>query len=279
MQIKPWIGLLLAVSIMPFTVFANEPESSDDNLDGKKMYVDNCAKCHAKDGSGSEFGKSLEPFPARNHRAIAQLVGRDELRRIITYGIAKTAMTPKMYDLDGLEIEEVVEYIKTFEYKADLNNGKKRFEQVCSKCHGMDGRANTGMGAKDLVYTKLDLKGITHTMRFGRSGTKMESKRHQMTNEGIADVANYVYALRYMSNPANGKMLFESNCISCHETPASIKLRGNAASKRKLTDLDDRLLDLRIRHGRHIRKAGKQITKLSADDIQDIMAYMRKAVH
>jgi mono/diheme cytochrome c family protein len=279
MQMKQFIGPLLVLFMIPSIASASDSKNPDDYIDGKDLYIANCAKCHAEDGTGSKFGKLLEPFPARNHRAIAQLVGRDELRRIITYGIAKTAMTPKMYDLDGLEIEEVVEFIKTFEYKADLNNGKKRFEAVCSKCHGMDGRANTGMGAKDLVYTKLDLKGITHTMRYGRSGTKMESKRHQMTNEGIADVANYVYALRYMSNPAKGKALFESQCISCHETPASIKLRGNAASKRKLTDLDDRLLDLRIRHGRHVRKAGKQITKLSADDIQDIMAYMRKAVH
>jgi len=35
-------------------------------------------------------------------------------------------------------------------------------------------------------------------------------------------------------------------------------------------------LDLRIRHGRHIDRAGKKVEKLSADDIQDIIAYMRK---
>lgn len=275
MQMKQWIGIFLVIMMAPATVSAND---DSDIIDGEQRYNQFCTKCHAEDGSGSKFGKSLKPFPARNHRAIAQLVGRDEMRRIITYGVAGTGMKPKRYTLDGLEIEAVIDYIKTFTYKPDLKNGKKRFEEVCSKCHGMDGRANTGMGAKDLVYTKLDLKGIAHTMRYGVAGTKMKSKRHQMSNVDIADVANYVYSLRYMTNPANGKKLYAENCVSCHETPATIKLKGNAASKRTLADLDDRLLDLRIRHGRHVRKAGKHITKLSADDVQDIMAYMRKTI-
>lgn len=278
MRIKQWIGIFLVIVMAPVAASASDTSYDMDTIDGEQRYNQFCTKCHAEDGTGSKFGKELKPFPARNHRAIAQLVGRDEMRRIITYGVAGTGMKPKRYTLDGLEIEAVIDYIKTFTYTADLNNGKKRFEEVCSKCHGMDGRANTGMGAKDLVYTKLDLQGIAHTMRYGRSGTKMKSKRHQMSNVDIADVANYVYALRYMSNPANGKKLYANNCVSCHETPAAIKLTGNAASKRTLADLDDRLLDLRIRHGRHVRKAGKHITKLSADDIQDVMAYMRKTI-
>ncbi len=279
MRITQWIGIFSVIVMAPVAASASDASDISDAIDGKQRYNQFCTKCHAEDGSGSEYGKALKPYPARNHRAIAQLIERDELRRMITYGVAGTGMKPKRYTLDGLEIEAVIDYIKTFTYKPDLSNGKKRFEQVCSKCHGMDGRANTGMGAKDLIYTKLDLKGIAHTMRYGVAGTKMESKRHQMSNADIADVANYVYSFRYMSNPANGKKLFAENCISCHETPASIKLKGNAASKRTLADLDDRLLDLRIRHGRHVRKAGKHITKLSADDIQDMMAYMRKAVH
>ena len=278
MQIKQWIGIFLVIAMAPVAASASDAAHKSGKIDGKQLYNQFCSKCHAEDGAGSKFGKTLEPFPARNHRAIAQLVGRDELRRIITYGVAGTGMTPKRYTLDGLEIEAVIDYIRTFTYKPDLNNGKIRFEEICSKCHGMDGRANTGMGAKNLIYTKLDLQGITHTMRYGVAGTKMRSKRHQMSNIDISDVANYVYSLRYMSNPANGKKLYADNCVSCHETPKAIKLIGNAASKRTLADLDNRLLDLRIRHGRHVREAGEHITELSSDDIQDVIAYMRKTI-
>ena len=125
MQMKQWIGPLLAISMIPFMALAGEPENSDDYIDGEQLYNQFCTKCHAEDGSGSKFGKNLKPFPARNHRAIAQLIGRDEFRRIITYGVAGTGMKPKRYTLDGLEIEAVIDYIKTFTYTADLKNGKK----------------------------------------------------------------------------------------------------------------------------------------------------------
>ncbi len=268
-------GMAMATGLA-MALFSAPMAASASIANGKALYEANCAMCHGKTGEVSDYGKKLKPFPARNHRALAQYVSRDELRRIITYGVKGTAMTPKKYTLDPLEIEEVIDYIQSFDYKPNLANGKKRFKAVCASCHGIDGRAITGVGAKNLVYTKLDLKGIVHTMRYGRPGTMMTSKRHQLKNTDIADIANYVYELRYMANPAKGKKLFAKNCVSCHSTPAKIKLIGNAASKRNIADLDDRLLDLRIRHGRHVDRAGKKVDKLSADNIQDIIAYMRK---
>ena len=238
---------MLAVAVLPMVATAS------DILDGKALYQANCAQCHGASGEVSKYGKTLKPFPARNHRAIAKLIGRDEMRRIITYGIEGTAMTPKKYKLGALEIEAVIDYTP------DLANGKKRFGVVCVSCHGKDGRAQTGVGAKNLVYTKLNLTQIVHTMRYGRSGTLMTSKRHQLSNTDIADVASYVYSLRYMASPANGKKLYNKNCSICHATPRHIKLIGNAASYRTIADLDDRLLDLRIRHGRHVDRDGKKL--------------------
>jgi len=272
MCIKHWIGILLALAIGPLAASAN------DEINGKQLYNQYCSKCHAEDGTGSKKGKELKPFPARNHRAIAQLVGRDEMRRIITYGVAGTEMKSKKYTLDGLEIEAVIDYIKTFTYTADLNNGKKRYIAICATCHGIDGRAKTGMGARNLVYTNLDLIGITHVVRYGRHDTLMTSKRHQLNNMDIADIVNYVYSMRYMANPANGKKLYANNCASCHTTPVTIKLIGNAAATRNFADTSDRLLDLRIRHGRHVRTAGKHVASLSSDEIRDILAYMRKHI-
>ena len=271
MDFKRLTGLALALLIMPFSA------NADDSLNGKKLYEANCAACHGIDGTPTAFGKELKPFPARNHQAVVGLVERDELRRIINYGINGTQMTPKKYDLDGLQIEAVIDYMETFKYTPNLANGKVRFEAVCASCHGMDGRAKTGMGAKNLVYSTQTLQEMAHTMRYGRPGTKMTSKRHQMSNEGIADVAHYAHSLRYKSDLAKGKKLYKTNCASCHATPSAIKLTGNAAAKRTIADLSNRLLDLRIRHGRHIDRAGKHVAKLSADDTQDIIAHMRKS--
>jgi len=273
MRIKQWMGALVALTILPMVA------SAAVSMDGKALYQTNCAKCHGATGEVSAYGKSLKPFPARNHRAIAKMISRDEMRRIITYGVKGTAMTPKKYALDALEIEAVIDYIRTFDYTPNLVNGKRRFKEVCSSCHGFDGRAQTGVGARNLVYTKLNLSEIVHTMRYGRPGTLMISKRHQMNNTDIADVATYVNSLRYLANPANGKKLYKSNCIACHATPNDIKVIGNAAVSRSISDLSDRLLDLRIRHGRHVDRAGKKVEKLSSDSIRDIMAYMRADIH
>ncbi|HXH71964.1 MAG TPA: c-type cytochrome [Mariprofundaceae bacterium] len=268
-----WLGAILALILVPAALHAEDME----NYDGKSLFEANCAMCHGKDGSVSDYGKKLKPFPARNLRAVAPFVERDELRRIITNGVEGTAMTPKKYILDPLQVEAVIDYIKSFTYTPNLANGEKRFKAVCSQCHGMDGRAETGIGAKNLVYTKLDLSGIIHTMRYGRPNTLMTSKRHQLTNMDINDIAHYVYSLRYKADADRGMKLYDKSCKSCHASPSAIKLIGNAAEKRTIADLDDRQLDLRIRHGRHIDRAGKDVTKLSDDDVQDLLAYMRKS--
>ncbi|RME41227.1 MAG: cytochrome c, partial [Deltaproteobacteria bacterium] len=97
----------IPASLLAFAMTLSPAWAADEMLDGKKLYEANCAMCHGVNGEPTEYGKKLKPYPARNHRAIAKLVDRDELRRIITYGVKGTAMTPKKYSLDPLEIEAV----------------------------------------------------------------------------------------------------------------------------------------------------------------------------
>lgn len=264
-------AVLFGAALIPITGFA-----STGKLDGKALFERNCAACHGENGSPTPVGKALKPFPARNLRAIAAYVGRDELRRIITNGMEGTSMHPKKYSLDARQIDAVIDYIRTLHYTPNLSNGKRRYLAVCASCHGTDGRAKARVGAANLVYSKLDLKGIVHTMRYGVPGTMMTSKRHQLDNTDIADIANYVYSLRYKANLENGKRLYGKLCISCHATPSDIKFTGNLAEKVSLDSLDNAQVDLRIRHGRHVERAGKQVEELSDNEIQDIIAYLRK---
>ena len=150
---------------------------------------------------------------------------------------------------------------------------------IMSAVADTDGRAKTGLGAMNLVYTKLDLAGIVHTMRYGRPGTMMSAKRHQLTNPQINDIAHYVYALRYDASPVRGSKLYEKFCVRCHATPADIRLMGNeAGSERRISDLSDQLLYLRIKRGRHLDRAGKGVAHLNDDQIQDIISYIRQAM-
>ncbi|OIP99042.1 MAG: cytochrome c [Zetaproteobacteria bacterium CG2_30_46_52] len=249
-----------------------------EEMPGKALFKANCASCHGMDGKVSEMGQALKPYPARDLTALAEIVDRDEFRRIIAYGIQGTAMTPKKYDLDEHDIEDVIDYIQTFERKVDLAMGKKRFEAVCSTCHGMDGRAKTGMGAKNLVYSTLSLHDVAHTIRYGRANTIMTGKRHQLSNDDIQDISHYVHELRYQADAKKGKKLFASTCQSCHSTPSKIALTGNLAHKSSVSELSDYALNLRIRHGRHVNRAGQKVAHLSEDDSQDLIAYIRKEI-
>jgi len=244
--------------------------------DGKTLYEKNCAVCHGNNGDISEYGKHLKPFPARNLRAIAQWLDVDEFRRIITYGLHNSKMTPKKNILSPLEIEAVTQYIKTFRFTSNPSMGKKRYIQVCAICHGKDGRARTGLGAKNLVYSKLNMDALIHTIRVGRPGTMMTPKFNQISNTDIVNIATYVYSLRYKANEPRGATLYKKNCISCHATPSRIHLAGRGAFQPSIRDIDNTQLELRIRHGLHVNRAGKHIALLKADDIQDIIAYIRR---
>lgn len=262
----------LFIGLTPFLI----GQATAEEMPGKALFKENCASCHGMNGKVSKLGQSLKPFPARDLTALAGIVEDDELRRIVSYGIQGTAMVPKKYDLDAQQIEDVIDYIQSFERKVDLVNGKKRFGDVCSTCHGMDGRAKTGVGAKNLVYSDLSLIQTVHTIRYGRANTIMTGKRHQLTNEDIEDVANYVHELRYNADINHGKALYASTCQSCHGAPGQIKLTGNMAHRSRLVDLSDHAINLRVRHGRHVNRAGEQVAKLTEDNSQDIIAYIRK---
>jgi len=267
----------IAVFVFAALLLGGQAFASDEP-DGKMLYESNCAKCHGEDGSVSNYGRKLKPFPARNLRAATRIVTRDELRRIITFGVHDTAMTAKKYILDPLEIDAVINYILTFKYQPDMENGRRRFTQVCSTCHGLDGRASTGMGARNLVYSRLDRMGIAHTIRYGRTATLMTSKRHQLKNKDITDITAFVYNMRFRGKPEIGARLYASKCRNCHARPADIHLIGNFAHRRlSIRDLDDHMLDLRIRHGRHIDRADSEIARLKPDDVQHIIAYLRQA--
>jgi cytochrome c oxidase cbb3-type subunit 3 len=264
--------------ITALMAFVTGTAQASEMPDGKVLFSKNCTKCHGVDGTVSDHGKKLVPFPARNLRAAAPYVSSDELRRIITHGTHKSKMGAKKYVLDPFEIEALVDYIKTFTYKPNLANGQQRFKELCASCHGNDGRAQTGVGAKNLVYSKLSIEEKINTIRNGRSGTLMTAKRHQLSNVDIADIAFYTDSLKRAGNANVGGKLYAENCKSCHAAPSDIRITGNAAVRnKKISDLDDHMLDLRIRHGRHVDREGREaIKKLSSDDTQDIISYIRE---
>jgi mono/diheme cytochrome c family protein len=71
---------------------------------------------------------------------------------------------------------------------ADLESGKRVFEQTCVICHGEDGRGGHGGGAP--LDQARDPAAIAEVVSFGRNA--MPGLATLLTSEQIRDVAAYV---------------------------------------------------------------------------------------
>jgi len=76
---------------------------------------------------------------------------------------------------------------------AALNNGKAIYTQVCSACHGVDGKLGIS-GAKDLSASLLSKEDIIKTVSEGKG--LMQSYKGMLSEQEIVSVASYVESLR-----------------------------------------------------------------------------------
>ena len=74
-----------------------------------------------------------------------------------------------------------------------LENGKLIYGQVCSACHGMDGKLGIS-GAKDLSISVLSSTEINKTISEGKG--LMQEYKDILSEQDIASVAAYVESLR-----------------------------------------------------------------------------------
>jgi cytochrome c oxidase cbb3-type subunit 2 len=146
---------------------------------GRKVFEDNCAKCHGRSGKGDGPDAKRLGFFARDFTFGAfkcrctptgQPPTDEDLMRTLRVGLPGTPMVP-VTTLTDEQRAAVVAYIKTLSKAfvngnraacpaapvpprplADLvNEGKQLYEKMqCAKCHGVGGRGN-GPSAKSLV--------------------------------------------------------------------------------------------------------------------------------
>ncbi len=80
---------------------------------GERLFLDNCAFCHAADGTGRNWiGSFLEPHP-RDLSSEVEMAGmtRERLRGVIREGLPGTSMPAWRTVLDDREIEDLIAFI------------------------------------------------------------------------------------------------------------------------------------------------------------------------
>lgn len=126
----------------------------------------------------------------------------------------------------------------------DIAAGKALFQANCATCHGLDaeGREGTpsliGVGA-----AAVDFQVSSGRMPMQMSGPQAEAKPPQFREDQIAQLAAYVASLgpgpavptdemvdAALGNPANGMVLFRTNCAMCHGAVGT----GGALSRGKI---------------------------------------------
>ena len=84
-------------------------------------------------------------------------------------------------------------------------DGPTVYTETCAKCHGADGKGDTGMGKKaradgknwpDLTKSKHDATKTREIIDNGVAGTMMKAYKDKLGADALKNVADYVMTLR-----------------------------------------------------------------------------------
>lgn len=141
---------LLARSLAPFENQSVEQLAHDSDAvrRGRNVFLNNCAGCHGSDARGAPG------FPNLADRD--WLWGGSSEAVLTTIRDGRTGVMPAWGQILGdAGVEDMLAYVMSLSgRKLPAGNAaaaKSKFEQLCSACHGMDGRGNPLLGAPNLT--------------------------------------------------------------------------------------------------------------------------------
>ena len=163
---------------------------------GHRVYLDNCAACHGREG----FGNRTIGAPDLTDADWLYGGNSDTILTSILDG-RNGIMPPQGEALGSAGVNAVASYVVsqtgTVAPPDQVAAGKVHFETVCVACHGADGRGNPTLGAPNL-FDKAWLYGsniesVVETVRSGRTGV-MPPWRQRLTSDEARLVAAWVIA-------------------------------------------------------------------------------------
>jgi len=162
---------------------------------GRNLFLNNCAACHGSDGGGAPG------FPNLTDRD--WLWGGDPETIVASISNGRMGVMPAWGPVLGARgVEDMLEYVVGLQGRklgvANAEAGKAKFAELCSACHGADGRGNPAMGAPNLTDgTWLHggaLTTVRSTIENGRQGT-MPAQLARLGETRVKLLAAYVLSL------------------------------------------------------------------------------------
>jgi len=162
---------------------------------GQKLFLNNCAKCHASDGGGSRG------FPNLPDNDWLWGGGPEAVKTTITEG--RTGVMPPFGPVLGEQgAKDVAHYVMSLSGLANDSirsaRGKPLFAQNCVACHGAEGKGNPLLGAPNLtdrtwLYSAAE-PVIIETITGGRAN-QMPAHKELLNEARIHLLTAYVLSL------------------------------------------------------------------------------------
>lgn len=187
-------GQRLAATYEQFRALPLERLALDEDAHriGHRLFVDNCAACHGRDGGGNPG------FPVLNDTFWTWGGTPDAILTTITHG-RNGMMAPVGAALGEEGTRQVANYVASLsgiEHDASqVAAGQEKFGTICMACHGPDAKGNPMLGAPDLTagifLHSVGVPGIIETIEHGRSG-EMPAWSGRLSEDEIRLVAAWV---------------------------------------------------------------------------------------
>jgi mono/diheme cytochrome c family protein len=305
------LGLFKPTLPLEYYSFANlrEFKSRRKLLKGTEVYGLFCAACHGKAGEGKDYEKYKTGVTSLNNPDLLAVVSPEFIEFTIQQGRGKRQMASWRSELSGLsdsEIERVVEFIQEWRLSApefdvvkavsgNIQTGIKVYLKWCSMCHGESGEGVVAPAINNQDFLSIATDEFLYcTIVSGRRNTAMPSWSRLKVEE-MSSLLKFLRtwqktkSIKLPSEPVKGNaqrgdLLFHNLCERCHGKFGSGGIGPAILNRDFLTAASDQFLYTSISRGRnHTAMFGWETDlgkpeKLSENDIQDIVSYMKSRI-
>ena len=268
---------------------------------GMRLYRSRCTVCHGENGQGT-IGPSLK------NDSVLTAVSNGFLHDTIVRGRPGTAM-PAWRQLSSEDVADLIALLRSWQIqplkdlanvhvRGDWQNGEILYRGACASCHGPDAEGAIGPQLSNPVFLEtVSDATLIDWISFGRAGTQMRPNLRgrqgnaDLSRSQIEDIVTYLRSLRGRQ-PVNGqriglgfaprgKTLFERMCVSCHGSGGEGASGPGIRNPDFLKVASDGFLRATIvlgRDGTEMRSMahrGSGIVELRADEIDDLIAFLR----
>lgn len=203
----PWVDAIEKSSFDE--ILANPQLMEVVKQTGHRLFGDNCAACHGRDGKGGNN------YPDLTDHDWIWGGGPEMIAQTMRIGVnssnpeSRVSQMPSFgrdQMLDPVQVRNVATYVHSLSNPSDatpdnvatIEAGRQVFLTTCAACHGQDAKGNKDMGAPNLtdqywIYGG-DLQTIVTSVHGGRQG-HMPTWDKRLTPADIKILALYVYKL------------------------------------------------------------------------------------